>query len=126
MTVRDARVVEVIAWVMCHAEPVHDGPRTDVRYRGHRDNLEEARALKAESHGFPGGLSGVALAPRMPGQPVADLECRREGRLERLVEKAGEADERACADLFYRPHPEAVLRKARLEPVDERVALLAG
>src|SRR3954447_15546195 len=62
----------------------------------------------------------------MPGQPVADLECRREGGLERLVDKAGETDERARADLFYRPHPEAVFSKARLEPADERVALIAG
>ena len=122
---RQVRVVEVVGRVARHPDPLHHGPRADVRRDGERHDLLEPSLLEPEREGGPRGLGRVAVAPGLGRQAPADLDRGRERRLEVRRGQPGEADERPVRAPLQRPQPEAVVGPPPHDPVDERVALLA-
>src|SRR4029079_522797 len=56
MTLREARVVEVVDWVVRHADALHDRATAHVRGDRERDDLVEADRLEAERERRLGGL----------------------------------------------------------------------
>src|SRR5579883_1501528 len=82
MPLGDRRVVEVIGLRSRHSDPLHDGPRSEIRCGRERDDLLQSQVPEAEFEGRAGGLGGVAAAPMRAGQPPADLDAGREVRLE--------------------------------------------
>ena len=78
----------------------------------------ERRVLEAEPESPPGRPRWRSRAPTRPVEPPADLDARREWRLERLDQEAREPEERPVVTAFDRPRPEADTRRTRLDPVE--------
>jgi hypothetical protein len=120
MPLRQARVVEL--QLPPHAEPLHHPLRAQVGQRGRADDAVDR--LEAAGERRRGRLGGVAVAPGTAGQPPADLERRRKGRLVGLPDQAGEPDEGTVG--LDGPQAVTVLVEVRLDAVDEGVALRNG
>ena len=67
------------------------------------------------------GLGRVAVTPGGSSEPPADLDRRREWRLERRCREAGEPEERSIVPTLDRPQPEAVRVPVILNPRQEQV-----
>ncbi len=121
--VGDRRVVEVLVRIARHADPLHHRPRALVRRRRERHQLVELEVGEREGRGGARRLAGVAVAPGAAGEPPAELHRGREVGIEADRLQARVADELAAG--LERPQAPAALVEARLDLVDERVALLA-
>ena len=109
VAVRHARVIEIVRRIMSHPELPHDRLRAHVADCGHRDDLGQADLLEAVLDRLVSRLGGIAPAPDVLGEPVADLERGRERCFERLVDEPGEADEPTRRQLLPpRPNPRPV------------------
>src|SRR5690242_13207464 len=86
----EAWMVEVIPRIVGHPELLHDPPRPPVPDGRERHDL----AFRGGHHG-PCALGRQSPAPMLRGQPPADLDARREVRLERGDRKPDPADELA-------------------------------
>ena len=75
-------MVEVVRGVAVHPEALHHPARRHVGRDGERHDLVETGAFESEGHGRGRSLRRVALAPGVCGQAPADLDARREVRLE--------------------------------------------
>ena len=116
-------MVEVVVGVVAHPDPLHHRARAQVAGAGERDDLLEAGPVEAELERRATRLGRVAAAPGRPGQPPTDLDRRHEGGLEPGHREAREADELAARANLERPEAEAVPLEARLDRVDQLVAL---
>jgi hypothetical protein len=76
-------MVEIARRVAVHANPLHHPPRAFIGRHGERDDLIETRLFEPEPQRGCPGLGRVAVAPRIVREPPADLDRRREVRLER-------------------------------------------
>src|SRR4051794_1876418 len=105
------RVVEVVAFFVCHTDLLHHAARTDVG--GHREgnNLRQSQFLKAERHSRLGTFGAIALPPEFGSEPPANFDARRERGLKARTIQANETGEGCNSGNFYRPQPETMFLK---------------
>ncbi len=75
-------MLEVVGRIAGHPEPLHHRPGSRVGRRRERDDLVQCEAIEPEPEGRPRRLGRVAVAPGVGRQAPADLDARRERRLE--------------------------------------------
>ena len=117
------RMVEVLAWIVRHSEPLHHRLRAQVADRGERHQLVERQHPECKRRGATGGFGGIAASPRRVSEAPTDLDRRREVRLEARPSQSGESEELARAPLLECPKPPTVSFESRLDPIDQLVAL---
>ena len=115
-------MVEIVRRRAGHAEPLHDRTRAQIGWDGKGDDLVQTERAESVRNGGSGGLRRVSAAPVRKGQPPADLDARREVRLEGRRAQTREADELRHARRFYGPESEATAREVALNRDSERVA----
>ena len=79
--------------------------------------------LEAKGKRRPRGLGRVALAPSRARQPPADLDGRREVRLELGHSQPGEPNELAGPSHLERPEPKPIRLKPSLDLLDQLITL---
>src|SRR5438045_1586955 len=125
VTVGQTRMIEILGWVAPHAEPLHDRLRAPVRHRREGDDGGKAERPEPVGDDQPRRLGRIAVTPVIERKPPTDLDAGREMRREARDREPDEADERGNARHLDGPETEAMLRKMRLETVDQRIALTA-
>ena len=76
----DKGVVEVVAWVVGHADPLHDPTRPVVPDGCERHDLAKPKAGESEVQRRRACLSRVAVAPRFLDEAPADFDRAEMGR----------------------------------------------
>src|SRR4029079_10808309 len=71
---RQPGVVEVVRWVVVHAESIHDGTRACVGHGGEGDDLVEPERLDPDLERCPPGFGRETVPPGLPREPPADLD----------------------------------------------------
>src|ERR1043165_8789527 len=82
MPLRNAGVIEIVGWVVRHAQFFHDPSGADVRQRGERNDFAESDLLESKRQRRAGALSPMPLVPKLEGQAPASLNAGCEMRLE--------------------------------------------
>jgi hypothetical protein len=120
----DPRMVEVAGLVVGHADPLHHPLGRLVGRRRERQHLlQPGRTERVRQRG-PRSLGRITLAPGILRQPPADLDTGQERRLEGWHRQPDEADELPGLPDLGRPESEAALLDHRVDPLDQRVAVL--
>ena len=94
MPIRQAGVIEIVSRIMRNSQPFHHAPRPYIGGYGERDNLGQLKLCKPELKCRPRAFRGITAPPVLRGQPPADLDARREMRLEWRQAQTDEACER--------------------------------
>jgi hypothetical protein len=105
-----------------HSDSLHDAFGGKVRRGREADDLLQPQLLKAVPQRRFGCLGRIAIAPSRTCKSPADLDCRKEVRLERRDREPGEPYEASLG--LDRPQAPASLSKTILDAVGEGVALL--
>src|SRR5687767_9754345 len=108
-------MVEILRWIVCHAEPLHDLAGPPIGRHGIGDDLVELQGVEAEGQRGAGALRCVTVTPVAGREAPADLHAGREVRLEGRNHQAHEARERRDPGYFYGPEGEAVVGQVRLD-----------
>lgn len=75
-------VVEIVRWILSHAELLHHAPGAQIRRDGHGDQFFEASHLERVADYFPSACGGQAARPILGRQAPANLHARSEMGLE--------------------------------------------
>ena len=117
-------MVEVVAWVVRHAEFLHHAAGAHVLGHRKRDNFSEPDDGESMVHDGAGAFDGEPASPGMRGQPPADFDTGHEGRIEARNGQPDEADAFTRCAQFDGPQSEAVLLEVSFDSLDQLIALL--
>src|SRR3954468_25081320 len=123
MSVRHARVVEIVGRIVRHPDPAHDRAGAYVGRRGERDELLGTQLAERVGGARERRLGRVPLSPVVGREPPADLDAGREMRVEGRHDQPDEADERRDSRHLDGPGAEAVTREVPLRAPRQSVAL---
>jgi len=121
MTVRQARVIEIIRRIVCHTDLLHHPPGTHIAGRRERNDLAQSQRLKPEPKGLSGAFGRQAAPPIFERDPPPNLDAGHEMRFERGNRKSDEPDECVCLTQLSREEPKAMQSEMRVEAVHRSV-----
>src|SRR5579862_2327124 len=125
MTDGNPRMLEIVSRISGHSEPLHHPPRRLVERRRERDDLVQVELRESVFECGLTGLGRVAVPPVLAREPPADLDRRREVRLEARTREADEADEARAAGNLDGPQTPALLLEVPTDVLRECVARVA-
>jgi hypothetical protein len=107
-----------------HAEPLHHSLRWQVDDCSHRPNHREPEPIEPHVERRPRRFGRVALVPRAPIEPPADLLIASARNTIRHGVESGEADELTGLEDLKCPEPKTLLIEACIDAVDELVTFI--
>ena len=116
-------VVEIIGRVARHAEALHDGDRSRVRWYGERHDLIESHVVEAECQRSACRFSRITEAPVCASESPADLHARGEMGGESRNGKTDVTNEWRNTRHLDGPEAEAALLELSADACGERIAL---
>lgn len=76
-------MIEIVAWIVRHLEPLHHGARASIDRRRNRDDFGKTESLERKLHRASSALARISMPPGFDRQAPADFVHRREVRFER-------------------------------------------
>jgi len=122
-TIRQAWMLEVVCWIMGHAEAFHYTARAHVLWHRERDNFLQRERAKSERNRGARCFCRIAASPEVHSNTPAHLNARREMGLERRNCKTHKSDEWASLAHLHGPQPEAMAIEMRSDALDQSIAL---
>jgi len=104
-----------------HAKTLHHSLRRQVDDGSHRPDHRQSEPIEPHVEGRPRRFGRIALVPRAPIKPPADLLIASTRNTIRHGVESGEANELTGLDDLQRPEPKTLLIEAFLDAVDELV-----
>lgn len=118
-------MVEIVGWIVNHADLLHDAARCVVLRHGERHDFTEAQPAECVARDGLGALGGEARAPMLSRKPPTYLDAGGKMRVERGHGKPDEADERIVrvVKALGREEAEAMPLEARSNSRCQAIAL---
>jgi hypothetical protein len=116
-------MVEVITWIVCHAQSLHDPARADILRHREGDDLAHCQMVATIVEDGARRFSGISVIPVLTRQSPADLDAGREVRLKARNCKANHPRKCSHPRNLHCPKPKAVLRKMSLDAINGRIAI---
>ena len=117
-------VVEVVGWVVGHAELFHHAAGAQVAGNGESDEAVELELVEGVIDDGASAFGGKAAAPKISSETPADFYSGHEGRVVTGDVEADESDEGFGFNVFGGAEAEAVMVEVQLDAGDEVVGLL--
>jgi len=124
MPLRKPRMIEIFPWIMRHPDPLHHPPRPHIPRHRERNQPIQPQHIKRIPSRNPRRLSCQPLAPVLGRQTPANLNRRRERRLELRNHQPHKADEIARLNQFRRIRTKAVPVKVALDAPNQCIGFL--
>src|SRR5262245_44514896 len=124
MPCRYQGMIEIVAWIMGHANVFHHTARRSVRGHCQRNNLRKIQAIKSKVQDGSRCLRSVALIPVLRCDTPTNFHTRSEVRFESWYQQSNASDEWIHIRYLNNPKAEAMPCPVRLDTIDNGVTLL--